>query len=75
MPPGEWGTTIIFWSKMTKTEENNQGVEEEKDIFFMKTFVVFNVEQVVGEGLDVFRIGHSPIQPRTHSWSTKRPTG
>ena len=65
VPPGEWGTTIIFWSKMTKTEENNQGVEEEKDIFFMKTFVVFNVEQVVGEGLDVFRIGHSPIQPRT----------
>ena len=48
-----------------KTEENNQGVEEEKDIFSMKTFVVFNVEQVVGEGLDVFRIGHSPIQPRT----------
>ena len=64
VPPGEWGTPIIFWSKMTKTEENDHGVEEQKDIFFLKTFVVFNVEQVAGADLDVFRIGHSPVQPK-----------
>ena len=30
LPPGKWGTGIIFWSKMTKTEENNDGEEVEK---------------------------------------------
>ena len=63
VPPGEWGTQIIFWSKITKVEADKNGVEEENDIFFMKTFVVFNVEQVVGDGFDVFRVGLCPVKP------------
>lgn len=63
VPPGEWGTQIIFWSKITKTERNQNGVDEEKDIFFMKTFTVFNVEQVIGEGFDVLKVGHCPVKP------------
>lgn len=62
VPPGEWGTTIIFWSKIKKTEEDERGEEKERDIFFMKTYTVFNVEQVTGEGFEVFHVCHSPIK-------------
>jgi antirestriction protein ArdC len=33
VPPGEWGTNIIFWSKVTKTEENDDGEEEKRGHF------------------------------------------
>jgi antirestriction protein ArdC len=59
VPPGEWGTTIIYWSRMTKVEENEDGEREERDIFFMRTFTVFNVDQVEGEHLNHLRVGHS----------------
>ena len=59
VPPGEWGTSIIFWSKTTKTEENDHGEEEKKTIFFMKTYTVFNIDQVRGEHLDRIRVGHN----------------
>ena len=55
VPPGEWGCGIIFWSKMTKTEENENGDEEEKGIFFMKQYAVFSVDQVEGDHLDHLR--------------------
>ena len=59
VPPGEWGTGIIFWSKVTKVEENRDGEEEEKDIFFMRSYTVFNIDQVEGHHLDHLRVGHS----------------
>ena len=59
VPPGKWGTGIIFWSKVTKEEENEDGEQEEKDIFFMRTFTVFNIDQVEGQHLDHLRVGHS----------------
>jgi len=58
VPPGEWGTNIIFWSKATKTEENGHGEEAEKSYFFMKTYTVFNIDQVRGDHLDRIRCGH-----------------
>ena len=59
VPAGEWGTGIIFWSKTTKVEENEDGEEEEKDIFFLRTYTVFNVDQVEGDHLDHLRVGRS----------------
>jgi antirestriction protein ArdC len=59
VPPGEWGTAIIFWSRVTKLEENEDGEEEEKDIVFMRSYTVFNIDQVEGEHLDHLRVGHS----------------
>ena len=55
VPPGEWGCGIVFWSKMTKTEENEHGEEEEKDVFFMKCYSVFSIDQVEGDHLDHLR--------------------
>jgi antirestriction protein ArdC len=60
VPAGEWGTGIIFWSKTTKVEANDDGEEEEREIFFLRTYTVFNVDQVEGEHLDHLRVGNSP---------------
>lgn len=59
VPPGEWGTGIIFWSKATKVEENGDGKEEKKEVFFLRQYTVFNVDQVEGDHLDHLRVGHS----------------
>jgi antirestriction protein ArdC len=59
VPPGSWGTNIVFWSRITKTEENEDGEEEERDIFFMRSYTVFNIDQVEGDHLDHLRVGHS----------------
>ena len=53
VPPGEWGTGIIFFKPLKITEEG----DEEKTIFFLRTYTVFNVDQV--EGLDYLRVGHT----------------
>ena len=55
VPPGQWGCGIIFWSKVTKTEKNEHGEEEEKDIFFLKQYSVFCIDQVDGDHLDHLR--------------------
>ena len=55
VPPGEWGAGIIFWSKATKIEKNEHGEEEEKDIFFLKQYTVFSIDQVEGDHLDHLR--------------------
>ncbi len=55
VPPGEWGCGIIFWAKVTKTKENEDGEEEEKDMFFLKQYTVFSVDQVEGSHLDHLR--------------------
>lgn len=58
VPPGEWGTTVILWKPVTKSEENEQGEEEKRNFFIMKTYVVFCIDQVQGEHLDRIRVGH-----------------
>jgi antirestriction protein ArdC len=58
VPPGQWGTNIVFWSRMTKEAENEQGEMEEKSIFFMKSYTVFCIDQVRGEHLDRLRVGN-----------------
>ncbi len=55
VPAGKWGTQIVFWAPVVKTIENENGEEEEDRFFFMRTYTVFNVDQV--EGLDHLRAG------------------
>jgi len=59
VPPGEWGTTVILWKPVTKAEENERGEEEKKSFCIMKTYVVFNIDQVQGDHLNSIRVGHS----------------
>jgi antirestriction protein ArdC len=59
VPSGQFGAGIIFWSKVTKVEENRHGEEEEKDIFFLRQYTVFNIDQVEGDHLNHLRVGHT----------------
>ena len=60
VPPGEWGTGIIFF-KPLKITEKKEDSEEEKTIFMMRTYTVFNIDQVEGEHLDHLRVGNTVI--------------
>jgi antirestriction protein ArdC len=57
VPEGQWGTTVVFWSPITKTVKNETGKDEEDRFFVMKSYTVFNIDQVEGEHLDHLRVG------------------
>ena len=61
VPPGQWGTAIIFWQRLTKTVRDEDGDDEEQKFFFLKTYTVFNVDQVLGSHLDQLRVGNAPL--------------
>ena len=45
---GERGNPVVYANTITKTEEAEDGSEEERTIPFLKTYTVFNVEQIEG---------------------------
>lgn len=45
---GERGNLVVYANTITKTEETENGEEEERTIPFMKGYTVFNVEQIEG---------------------------
>ena len=45
---GEKGSLVVYANTITRTEENDQGEEEERSIPYMKGYTVFNVEQIEG---------------------------
>jgi antirestriction protein ArdC len=45
---GEKGSLVVYASSITRTEENEEGEQEERSIPYMKGYVVFNVEQIEG---------------------------
>jgi antirestriction protein ArdC len=45
---GETGTTIVFASSFSRTETTKTGTEIEQDIPFLKTYTVFNTDQIAG---------------------------
>lgn len=57
VPEGQWGTTVVFWSPITKTIKNDTGQDEEDKFLVMKSYTVFNVDQVEGAHLDHLRAG------------------
>ncbi|MDB5350144.1 MAG: traC 1 [Planctomycetota bacterium] len=57
VPEGQWGTQIVFWSPITKRVKDDTGKDEEDRFFIMKSYTVFNVEQVEGGQLDHLRSG------------------
>lgn len=60
IPPGKWGTQIVFWSPVTKKVENDQGDLEDDRFFVLRMYTVFCVDQVTG--LEHLRAG----QPDTN---------
>ena len=52
VPAGRWGTTIVFSKECLKRKEN---AEEAEKYRILRSFVVFNSDQVEGEAADRFR--------------------
>jgi antirestriction protein ArdC len=46
--PGAWGTTIVFTKKVTKTTTDSDGTESEDKFWVLRTYTVFNLDQVEG---------------------------
>jgi antirestriction protein ArdC len=42
------GSLVVYADRITKTETTDVGEEAERDIYFMKGYTVFNVEQIEG---------------------------
>ncbi len=55
IPPGRWGTQIVFWSAINKKVENDQGDLEDDRFFVLRLYTEFNVDQV--QGLNHLRAG------------------
>lgn len=45
---GEKGSMIVFFKKLTITEQNEAGEDQDKQIPLLRTYFVFNVEQIDG---------------------------
>jgi antirestriction protein ArdC len=60
---GSHGTRIILFRPLEKTQTNDEGEEETDTIYLMRSFVVFNAEQVDGTNLEQFRVGTKPATP------------
>ena len=59
--PGSWGTTVVFCRQVTKTKTDDS-CEETKDSFWMlRTYTLFNIDQVVGDDLDHLRVGNDEL--------------
>jgi antirestriction protein ArdC len=56
VPAGSWGSTIVYFSPVTKTKIDDDGEEVEDRFFVLRTYTVFNVDQVEGP-FDHLRVG------------------
>lgn len=43
---GEKGSLVVYANSVTRTEENDEGEETEREVHFLKAYTVFNVEQI-----------------------------
>ena len=66
--PGAWGAKVVFYKPITKSVTNETtGDEDERNFFLMRTFSVFNAEQVEGRVAEKFLVtepeGQSSVFP------------
>lgn len=59
--PGEWGTQIVFCKPIRKTATDETGDERGETFFVLRTYTVFNIDQVQGDQLDSLRVGNGTL--------------
>jgi antirestriction protein ArdC len=63
--PGQWGTQIVFYKQVKKTKIENG--EKKKETFpVLRTYTVFNVDQVDGRVIDHLRASTEPEAEPLH---------
>lgn len=56
--PGAWGCKVVFFRPITKTTTDPQtGVEVEERFGLLKTYCLFNADQVSGRGINRYQAG------------------
>jgi len=58
--PGEWGAKIVFFRSVTKTRTDENGEERNEQFPLMRTYSVFNSEQVEGKAVEQFQVKDEP---------------
>lgn len=61
VPSGKWGTQIVFCRPISKTEKLPDGEVKDKTFFMLRSYTVFNIDQVQGGSLDHLRAGNAPL--------------
>ena len=59
---GQKGTAVVFYKIIEKDEPQQDGTIKKKKIFFLRNYVVFNLDQVDGEKLDKYRVKDKPVE-------------
>lgn len=60
---GSKGSLVVYADRITKTETGDDGEEIDRDIFFMKGYTVFNVEQTEGLPAHFYATAAPQIDP------------
>ena len=60
---GSKGSLVVYADRITKTETASNGEEQERDIYFMKEYHVFNVEQIDGLPPHFYVTATEPLDP------------
>jgi antirestriction protein ArdC len=69
--PGDWGAKIVFYSPIKKTVVNEQtGEQDEEKFLVLRSYSVFNIDQVEGDHLDRFRVD---LEHQDRSWHEFQP--
>ena len=61
---GHWGCRVVFWKPLTKTVVDDEGNEEDEKLFCLRTFTVFNADQVEGDRAGEFQVHEDEGQPQ-----------
>lgn len=56
---GEWGTQIVFCKPCRKIKKDRNGEETEENYWMLRTYTVFCIDQVEGDAVNRFRVGHN----------------
>ena len=57
------GSLVVYADRITRTETAEDGGENERDIYFMKGYTVFNVEQIEGLPTHFYAPATPPLDP------------
>ena len=60
---GEKGSLVVYANSLTRTEQDDEGQEIERDIRFLKGYTVFNVQQIEGLPEHYYHIPESRLTP------------
>ena len=60
---GSKGSLVVYADRITRTETAEDGEESERDIYFMKGYTVFNVEQIEGLPPHFYADGRAATRP------------